>query len=114
MLFGQVDWNGDGVIDSRDDALELQMLMFMQDEMEREERERKEKERERRLEAMLRDIKASPSKTVETDEFARIARNNGYWLSDFTSEDIDELNSRLEEESRYSTRGDDDDSFSFW
>lgn len=101
MLFGQSDWNGDGVIDSRDDEMELLSLMFLNDELEREENEKKQREWEERISTMVDAVRESPSETVETEEFSDLARAHGYYLMDFTQEDIDEISRRLESGNGY-------------
>ena len=83
--FASFDWNGDGKIDSWDDAYELSMIMQSVDEQAREDRIR-----------MLTDaIVHSGLTQIGSDEFSRLCSENSVRMADFEQCDIDEIQRRL-------------------
>lgn len=89
------DWNGDGVVDWKDAAIESAMIQFQLDEMEREDREREEQARRARNMHMVELIREYGKPVLEYDDFRIICRENGYYTSEFTQEDLDEIQSEL-------------------
>lgn len=76
-----IDWNGDGKCDFWDNVLETTIAMNMMDE--------------RRIDEMVEAIKNDGSSTIDNAIFERLCNNLGYSMSDFTQEDIDEIQRRL-------------------
>lgn len=76
-----IDWNGDGKCDFWDNVLETTIAMSMMDE--------------RRIDEMVEAIKNDGSPTIDNAIFERLCNNLGYRMSDFTQEDIDEIQRRL-------------------
>lgn len=89
------DWNGDGVVNWQDTAIESAMLQFQLDEMEREDREREARERRARNLRMADLIRDYGKPVLEFDDFRAICRENGYSTSDFTQDDLDEIQREL-------------------
>ena len=85
------DWNGDGVVDWQDTAIESAMIQFQMDEMEREKRERN---RPRNMH-MVELIRAYGKSVLEYDDFRIICHKNGYFTEEFTQEDLDEIQREL-------------------
>lgn len=80
------DWNGDGVVDSWDDAMFGSMVMMqVENEM-----------REDRINAVVRAIAGDGvSKHIGNAEFELICASLGLRVSDFDQSDIDEIQRRL-------------------
>lgn len=89
------DWNGDGNVDWQDTAIESAMIQFQLDEMEREDREREERERKARNMHMVDLIRTYGKSILEYDDFRIICRENGYFTSDFTQDDLNEIQREL-------------------
>lgn len=79
------DWNGDGVVDWQDTAIESTMVQFQLDEMEREERNMH----------MVEILREYGEPMFDYFDFCVFCSENGYSTSDFTQEDFYEIQSKL-------------------
>ncbi len=87
--FAACDWNGDGIIDSWDDALQLQQMLFVQEQMEAEAREYRIS---RIVAAITRD---GEDKQIGNEEFEVLCWQERLSPAEFEQSDIDEIQRRL-------------------
>lgn len=84
--FAKFDWNGDGKIDSWDDAYELSMIMQSVEEQERVDR----------IRTLTDAIVHSGLSQIGNSEFADLCSRSGVRMDDFEQCDIDEIQRRLD------------------
>lgn len=82
------DWNGDGVLNWQDSAIESSMIMFQVDEMERQ-------DRDNRIKHMTQLIQSYGKSVLEYEDFVEICNHSPYRVTEFTQEDLDEIQMRL-------------------
>jgi len=82
-----VDWNGDGVVNSWDDAMFSSMITMQVEDMNREDR----------ISRITRAITSrGVSCTIGNEEFEELCRQEGLDMNDFEQSDIDEIQRRLD------------------
>lgn len=84
--FANFDWNGDGKIDSWDNAYELSMIVQSAAEQEREDR----------IRTLTDAIVHSGLSQIGNEEFSRLCSENNVRMADFEQCDIDEIQRRLD------------------
>ena len=80
------DYNGDGVIDSLDDNMEMLLFMDLCDSQERDERI------DKIVQAIVRDGKNG---LIGNAEFEKLCREEGLNANDFGQDDLREIQRRL-------------------
>jgi len=90
MSWYNIDWDGNGVCDWKDDFLFLNMLNFQLEEEER-------LDRERRIDKVVKAItRDGVDKHIGNEEFEQICIDEHLNINDFDQSDIDEIQRRLD------------------
>jgi len=102
--FSTFDWNGDGRIDSWDDACFSSMVTMQVQEKQREERiakmvraiSREAQNHQQSSYCFDDDISDTEELVIDSDRFEELCRWEGFRMSDFDQSELDEIQRRLE------------------